>query len=62
MTKKHFQWAAEQIRVLLSSPDERDREHGEAALEFCLGMFRHFNPRFDSGRFIETCHAPTRKP
>lgn len=55
MTKKHFKRAAEMIRA------ERNLTgvlHKVAALDledFCVRLFKEFNPRFDEDKFREAC-------
>jgi hypothetical protein len=53
MTKKHFEWAAAEVRYM--------RENGRPTLDLAttieayVKLFSKFGKRFDSGRFYEAC-------
>lgn len=54
MTKKHFIFAAAQVKAMR----EQDRGLDADVVMFrYIELFRHFNPRFDKERFISACEV-----
>lgn len=50
MTKKHFIRAAEIVR------DIEDRQRALNVASYFLVLFREFNERFDTARFLKACN------
>lgn len=55
MTKKHFEWAAQQVRRLRASHLSGDSPKCQATEDAYAELFREFGPRFDESRFRAAC-------